>query len=400
MADEKNKQDQEKQSLLEDKSEGTKYNDLRRKISGLLALVSIGILDTVSFSSVQLLEKRIPDFELNTFRSASPLLFYLLGMTITRKWPLVPKSDLLTAFFYVLLSFIWPITVYIGVTFLPLTTVQCVMQTTNIATGVILFYIFLKETVSIQVFVSALVSICGVIMVIQPDFIFNHDHSPLLNNSSANLTNFTLEAMGSPEKLTNFIFEAIDSSEKLTNLTFEPMDSSEKLTNLTMEAVDISSSNDYHVLQWLPYLLPVTSGLTITTEIIYLQKKPCLNDRIIEVMFWCFLSNSIISMIVMFLTETPTLPRNWYDTLLVTLHCLAYVCLRPLHMYAFATISGNTVSVMFCFSTVLMIAAQYTVLSNILPGNQNWIEVVGVALVLIGSIMHSLREIFWVKSNT
>ena len=155
-------------------------------------------------------------------------------------------------------------------------------------------------------------------VVIQSDFIFNHDHNPLFHNSSVNLTNLTLEAMDSPEKLTNLTFEVMESSGKLTNLTFEPMDSSEKLTNLTLEAMNFSSklmnltleamdthsSNDYQVTQWLPYLLPVTCQLTITTEIIYLPKKPCLNDRIIEVMFWCFLSNSIISMIVMFLIET------------------------------------------------------------------------------------------------
>ena len=138
----------------------------------------------------------------------------------------------------------------------------------------------------------------------------------------------------------------------------------------------------------------------LTIEIIYLQKNPCLNERIIEVMFWCFLSNSIISMIVMSLIETLALPQNWYDISLVTLHCLAYVFLRPLYMYACITLSGNTVSVMLCFTTVLMVVAQYTVLSHILRGHQNWIEVVGVALVVIGSIMNSLREFLWVKSNT
>ena len=254
MADKEDKQNKEKQNLLGDKSEGTKYNDLRQKISGLLALVFIAILDTVSLSSVQLLEKRIPDFELNTFRSASPLVFYFLGMPITRKWPLIPRTHLLTAFFYVLLSFVWPITVFIGVTFLPLTTVQCVMQTTNIAIGVVMFYIFLKETISIQILVSALVAICGVIMVIQPDFIFNHNHTTPFHNSSAKPTNLTFEAMDSSAKLTNFILETRDSYAK-TNFTFDAMNFSSNLTNLTLDAVETTSSNDYHVPQWLPYLL-------------------------------------------------------------------------------------------------------------------------------------------------
>ena len=40
-----------------------------------------------------------------------------------------------------------------------------------------------------------------------------------------------------------------------------------------------------------------------------------------------------------------------------------------------------------------MLVAQYTVLSSILPGHRNWMEVVGVVLVLIGCSMSSILKI-------
>ena len=41
-----------------------------------------------------------------------------------------------------------------------------------------------------------------------------------------------------------------------------------------------------------------------------------------------------------------------------------------------------------------MLIAQYTVLSSVLPGHRNWMEVVGVILVLMGSGASSVFEMF------
>ena len=46
-----------------------------------------------------------------------------------------------------------------------------------------------------------------------------------------------------------------------------------------------------------------------------------------------------------------------------------------------------------------MLIAQYTVLSPILPGHRNWMEVVGVVLVLIGCSMSSILEIIGLREK-
>ena len=46
-----------------------------------------------------------------------------------------------------------------------------------------------------------------------------------------------------------------------------------------------------------------------------------------------------------------------------------------------------------------MLIPQYTVLSSILPGHRNWMEVVGVILVMLGCSMSSLVEMFKPKEK-
>ncbi len=46
-----------------------------------------------------------------------------------------------------------------------------------------------------------------------------------------------------------------------------------------------------------------------------------------------------------------------------------------------------------------MVAAQYTILSHILPGHQNWQELLGVGLVLLGSLLSYIYEAIVTPAN-
>ena len=63
----------------------------------------------------------------------------------------------------------------------------------------------------------------------------------------------------------------------------------------------------------------------------------------------------------------------------------------PLMIYGPNIVSGNTVTIIISMNVVLMLIPQYTVLSSIHPGHRNWMEVVGVVLVLLG-FMHVIRS--------
>ena len=147
------------------------------------------------------------------------------------------------------------------------------------------------------------------------------------------------------------------------------------------------------LLDTLKYALPVTNGLSMTLDVIVVKKRPYLSDHIVEVLFWCFLSNTVFSVVVMFILEKPVLPSNWYDMLLVMSHCVSYLFIWPLYLYTIRRISGNTFVLISSTIVVFMVIAQYSVLSSILPGNRNWIEITGVVLVLLGSTLGSILEL-------
>ena len=149
-------------------------NDINRTntVKGLTSALLWVLFMVVSTASVQLLEERIPHFELNTFRCATPLLISFIKMIVTRNWPVIEQKEIVSVSLYCLLSLTFSITMFVAATLLPLASVQSVMQTSNIASGIILFYICLDDKPTCSVLMSAFLCICGVTLVIQPNFIF------------------------------------------------------------------------------------------------------------------------------------------------------------------------------------------------------------------------------------
>ena len=94
----------------------------------------------------------------------------------------------------------------------------------------------------------------------------------------------------------------------------------------------------------------------------------------------------------MFIIETPVLPSNWFDVTMVIIHSLSYAGIWPLYIYGPNHISGNTITRIMSTQVAFMLIAQYTVLSSILPGHKNWMEVLGIILVLVGSGASSVFE--------
>ena len=80
----------EKEGLLIEESEQDNEDNKGRKrclqsFRGVTATFAQVLLFTASATSVQLLERRIPDLELNTFRNAVPAVLYAMGILFTRK---------------------------------------------------------------------------------------------------------------------------------------------------------------------------------------------------------------------------------------------------------------------------------------------------------------------------
>ena len=93
-------------------------------------------------------------------------------LAFKKQWPIIPRKEVLGLILYTVTSFSSTACMYIGASLLPLSTMQCISTTSTIISGIFLFLLCLKEKPTVLVFVSALVCICGVTLVIQPEVLF------------------------------------------------------------------------------------------------------------------------------------------------------------------------------------------------------------------------------------
>ena len=400
---------QEMISLLDESRENNYKGDngnYMQTIKGIVSVFTAVILLTASAISVQLLERRIPDLELNAFRSSTPLLCYSIGILITRKWPVISRSEIKVTVVYTVQTFLSGLCAFVSVSLLPIAFVQCVIQTVNITTGLCLFSLFWNEKLEIKSVLFAAMCICGVVLVIQPDFIFTGKISSL--NGIMDHQTVATDQMNVTEKHMNETLNHVEGTKDNVNGSIHKVNETINYVNGTLGHVtgpleDVGVTSDFSpmvnvlndgslLLHVLGYLSAIVTGIANAFDILLIKRNPYIIEHMLEVLFWCFFTNTFLSVIFMVIMESPVVPNNWYDGVMVAVHCLTCVAIWPLFMYAPKCISGNTITAISSTSVVFNLISQYTILSSILPGNRNWIEIVGVVLVLLGSAMASILE--------
>ena len=345
---------------------GERFNALK----GIIAAVIIVLLWASSATAVQLLERRIPDMELNTFRSATPFLACGALTLMSKEWPLVQREEIVATVLYTLDIFIAALFYFVAITLLPAALVACVTYTSSVISALFIFSICWNEKFTMRNILFALISVLGVVMVIQPW----QPNSEVM--ASSNLT-LNIQIGSHPSPLEDFNVQTYQT-----------------LANHTEGEQDKNSSNS--LLNWvIGYTFSVIAGIALSLELLIIKRNPFLGDRHL---FWAFLANTLLSATLMVALETPVLPSNWFDATMVTIHSVECAILWRLYIYAPRYISGNTLTLILTSDVVVMLIFQYTVLSSIHPGHRNWVEVVGVILVLLGCSMASLLELLNTKN--
>ena len=143
------------------------------------------------------------------------------------------------------------------------------------------------------------------------------------------------------------------------------------------------------------YILAVCTGFVVSLDILTVRYFPCYfcNKNIFIALYWTYAFGTIISLVVMAIFENPQIPTGCKEYFYTGCHLFSYVFILPLFMYGSSTTSGNTASIISTSSIIAMLAAQYTILKDIHPGHRNWIEVLGVFVVLLGATISSILEI-------
>ena len=364
--------------------------------------------------SVQILERRIEDFELNIFRNIVPLILYSVGFVIARKFPLIERDKIPVTALYLLFVFCDGVGFYISISLLPAALAACLRNVSCVISGLFLFSFFWKE--SIRVGNSCLVIICvlGILLLIQPwhssiihrtllPEVHSEGYGVLSSNTSSDIPSHnSSEYYPCDTEMTHDNSTLKMLCELTLDRDLDNSSQSKQPEDYRLETMGRESSvlNPYGVTgKVIGYCSGIIAGVALTADILVMKRNPYIYNNVFSVLMWVFIVNIIISTGLMFIFETPTLPRDWFDTLMVTIHSLSCTLLWPLYMYGTKYISGNTFALIWSLDLVFMLLFQYTFLSSVLPGHRNWMEVMGVLLVLLGSSLSSIFEMIEAKKS-
>ena len=247
--------------------------------------------------------------------------------------------------------------ILIAVTLIPASSVQCLQTLSVLISGIILYKIFLKESISLVSVLCVGLCMCGTTLVVQPDFLFG------------------------------------ESSQKHDSISQLDLNSSLNISHFTDSIPEVQTQGNSNIaLVTIGYVLSLVSGVMISVEAILLKKKTFIKEHLNVVVFWASLGTGIVSAVVMVGFENPVLPTSWFQLVFVMGQSVCFSVNWLTLFYAAKYISGNTINIVLSTSLVFFLVAQYTVLSSIHPGHRNWMEVVGVVLVLIGSTVKTVLE--------
>ncbi len=99
---------------------------------------------------------------------------------------------------------------------------------------------------------------------------------------------------------------------------------------------------------------------------------------------------SLLSIIWSLAAEEQAFALQWTDWLLVVGHVATFIFIYPLYFCMSTRIPGSLISIIGSTSTMYVSIAQYTFLSDIKPGNHNWLEIFGACVILISSVGASI----------
>ena len=273
---------------------------------------------------------------------------------------MIARREIIITLVYTMVHLMQSLGHYIGYSFLPVSSVKCVSLTLQIVSGIFLLSLFWSENVNFQKIISAGLCIAGIVLIIQPEFLFPY-HSETEDNSTNRLT------------------------------------SNNNSSNNGMSSNQTAATNGS--LEFLGYGLPALAGFAMGLDVLILKRRPYISEHMIEVLFWSFTVNTLISFSLSLGFEKPIVPRSWYDMALVFTHGISYALMWLVYMFAIKWIEGNTFNLINSTSTIIVLVTQYTLLSKIHPGNKNWFEVVGVALVTVGCALSSIANFFQIRNK-
>ena len=306
---------------------------------------------------------------------------------------------------------------FVSISLLPAGLASSIQAASGILSALLLFSLFWEEKLTPSKLLFAVTCVIGVAMVTQPGMhgVAMETQHELVSNSynvsfetqdviNVSAKNGTICSMYHSTKSNDNLNQntrkkLMEEKKRIGTLNIFETTTTDEMSSKVLANCEEYIRPDSLLGQVLGQTLAAVAGSSLSLSVLITKRNPYVNENFLNVIFWSFTFNFFVSIILMFLLQQPVLPSNWFDTVMLIIHSLTSAGIWPLYIYAPKFISGSTFSLIVSTEVVFMLIAQYTVLSSILPGHRNWMEVVGVSLVLLGCSMSSILEMVKSKRN-
>lgn len=402
-------------------------------LKGITASVLHILFHILGVTFVQLLQRRIPDLELQVFRCFGVVIACMIWLVVQQKQPTVPLPEIPALFLYAILVIGSATATYIGFALIPASAAQCAEDTSELFSGLFVFWVCVHERITPYKVVCVFLCIVGVVLVIQPWHCASKEPTLWLGNDTVSCL-LQMENMCALNKENTSFAHSVHCTNQTQfgiNDTTHPCESisadstraklfnelhfncsewiscfygtKEMRVNPAFVGSEKESENNIHLLHLqipqkysalIGYIFVVFAGVFYSLLAAVQKKSPSIAENIIRSLFWSFLFGFISNLALTFAVETPVWPESSFDTVAVFIQCVAAVGDWIFWVHSLQSISCTAVNVITCTAAVFLLVPQYTILASILPGQHNWLEVVGVITVLSGSVFVSVMEVF------
>ena len=320
------------------------------------------LISSLSIACVQLLGGAIPEFELNIWRFVTQFVLAIPFVVKSPSHLKIPRVAALPMTGVLVIYVVHNTAFYSSPAYLPVGILQA-MATAVCLSVTVLLSICIKSQRAAHLYVSALVCIAGIILLIQPMFLFKN--SALTRQPQSNWTSPCL----------------IEQQDSLMDYDLN--------SNKTEEFDEYTGNSGS---QAVGYVLITISGTAMGTGLFF-TSAAMKHVSPICVTFWVGLLGTVVSVIPMLILETPTFPQRTDCILFLLAHAFGTAQSSFVYPYCMKHVVPSIFALILAMKLVFLLALQSTVLSEIKPGLGNWVEMLGGAICFLGSAIGPITQL-------
>ena len=356
---EQKKPEKEQPKIPTIKENGDKEKSLKKSdvyVAFTLCLFSVAVY-SVSFISVQYLSGSIPENELNTWRFLIAAILSAPFVTKSDGKFLVPKSKGIIFLGICASTVAFNTTMYTACINLPVGTAYGMSKATSIITMAVIT-ICCDRTFQPKMYIGAIVCLLGIILLVQPTFL---------------------------------MFPAVEVRNTSWKSPCFPLSNATNMHQNQTEETAMAFSDSA-----LDYILAAASGV-LWAILLQLLKYYVVDTNPFAMNVWSSVAGTAISLILMLIMEEPVLSSDLLCIMSLLGHCIAIAVTVIITPFVLETLSAAVTNLLQSLNLVTLVIMQYTLMRNILPAKENWLEILGAVLCFFGSIGGTTYELITQK---